>query len=634
MKFVNPLWLYWISILLIILGGLFWYGPGKRRFLLRRFVAERLLKQLTRVGSRRRAWIKTFCILIATAGIGCALARPQLGVETFERKGRGLDIVFIIDSSKSMLATDLHPGRLERAKLAVLDLMERLESDAIGLVTFAGRAFLQTPPTLDYSAFRESLHSIRPGIITSGGSDIGNALKEAAKAFPIENNVKVAVLLTDGEDLGGNALEAAEAMRKEGIQIFTIGIGTLEGQYLQIKNEQGNREFIRDSNGQPVLSRLDESTLKEIARITGGRYSRLNRTSLNDLYDSVIATLPREELKSELQEIPIERFQWALSIALFFLVLDMGIRPCGKSTFLTVPGLLFLYTAAPSGLEAQEASVADAKELYNEAYQALQDRDFAKATELYENSIALSNDRYLQADALYNLGHTHYQQGRQIYESGNLQSALEQISKAESLFESAGEINHSIETLDQDLERIQQVRKAIETLMESSNSDPSGGTQNSEHPPNEQGSEEKTEPNGTSEATPGREDSPETSTPQEGDGQHEPASEPSVGDNSESEEALNEGQDPEEEMNASAKKSRNPSEASNSNQFGHANEPSDPPDSSEKDASGEVAEIDRSIGGMSEEEATDLLDSLRAKEALLPFINSTGRGTQRDLRDW
>ena len=189
--------------------------------------------------------------LFAVLAIGIAHARPQLGVEWSERKARGMDIVFILDSSKSMLATDLRPTRLDRAKLAIIDLVERLEGDRIGLIAFAGQAFLQTPPTLDYSAFRESLDAIDPSIMTSGGSDLGNAIDEATKAFPSQNNVKVVVLLTDGEDLSGNAASAATRAREDGIQVFTIGIGTPEGEYLRIRNEQGIEEFVRDSSGQP-----------------------------------------------------------------------------------------------------------------------------------------------------------------------------------------------------------------------------------------------------------------------------------------------------------------------------------------------------------------------------------------------
>ena len=221
MSFEDPVWLRITPILVLLFGGILAYGFRQRDALLGRFAASRLLDQLTEKASLTRAWIKAGCILLAVLAIGIAHARPQLGVEWSERKARGMDIVFILDSSKSMLATDLRPTRLDRAKLAIIDLVERLEGDRIGLIAFAGQAFLQTPPTLDYSAFRESLDAIDPSIMTSGGSDLGNAIDEATKAFPSQNNVKVVVLLTDGEELSGNAASAAVIAREDGIQIFS-----------------------------------------------------------------------------------------------------------------------------------------------------------------------------------------------------------------------------------------------------------------------------------------------------------------------------------------------------------------------------------------------------------------------------
>ena len=364
MSFAEPIWLYLTPMLLLLFGSTLTYGFRRRDALLGRFAASRLLDQLTEKAGLTRTAIKAVCVLIAVLAIGIAFARPQLGVEFSERKARGLDIVFVLDSSKSMLATDLRPTRLDRAKLAIIDLVERLESDRIGLIAFAGQAFLQTPPTLDYSAFRESLDAIDPNIMTSGGSDLGNALKEATKAFPSDNNVKVVVLLTDGEDLGGNALQEAETARREGIQAFAIGIGTPEGEYLKIRNAQGIEEFVRDANGQPVRSQLDEVALQQIAQITGGTYSRLSSDSLDRLYRNVLATLPREERASELQEIKIERFQWTLSVALIFLVLEILIRGRRNAAIHASLVLCALLLISPTDAQAQAEAPQDARSLY------------------------------------------------------------------------------------------------------------------------------------------------------------------------------------------------------------------------------------------------------------------------------
>ena len=480
MSFGDPVWLTMTPILLLLFGGVLAYGFRQRDALLGRFAASRLLDQLTEQASVTRTWIKAGCILLAVLAIGIALARPQLGVEWSERKARGLDIVFILDSSKSMLATDLRPTRLDRAKLAIIDLVERLEGDRIGLIAFAGQAFLQTPPTLDYSAFHESLDAIDPSIMTSGGSDLGNAINEATEAFPSENNVKIVVLLTDGEDLSGNAATAAVTAREDGIQVFAIGIGTPEGEYLRIRNEQGIEEFVRDSSGQPVLSKLDEGTLQAIAQGTGGSYSRLSSDSLDQLYNSVIARLPREERESELQEIGIERFQWALASALVFLVFDILIRRRRSAAIHAILITLLVSVFHPNESQAQMAlpmedtgppradapRMTDARISYNTAHQALIEGDFTDAMQGYETTLAQTEDLALQGKALYNLAHATYQQGRKTYETGDPQNALNQVKKAEALFQSAQEIDTSDTSIQADIEQVSQVREAIEKLIE------------------------------------------------------------------------------------------------------------------------------------------------------------------------
>lgn len=650
MSFAQPVWLYLIPILLLIFGGMLAYGMRKRSALLSRFAAERLLDQLTEEASHTRTLIKSICILIAAAAVGFALARPQLGVEWSERKSRGLDIVFIIDSSKSMLATDLRPTRLDRAKLAVVDLVERLESDRIGLVAFAGQAFLQTPPTLDYSAFRESLDSLNPGIMTSGGSDLGYALEESAKAFPSENNVKVAVLLTDGEDLGGNAITAANDALEQGIQVFAIGIGTPEGEYLRIKNEQGDDEFVRDSSGQPVLSKLDESNLQEIARITGGSYSRLSGDSLDQLYNSVIATLPREERESELQEIRIERFQWAISTAIGLLFLDVLIRR-RRQTRVTAGIVLFTALAiSPNQARAYTENLAPSSQvLYNEAYQAISEGDYAKATELYEASIAASQDIRLQSDALYNLGHSNHQLALETYQGGDPEGALEQIKKAESLFKSAQEMNPSIDGIEQDLEQIGEVREAIEQLLDQEQEEQDQENEDSEDSEQSEEQDEQSEQDENSEGESSEENS--ESQDQEGDSeqQDQESGEPGEQSEDESESSQSEqgeqDENSEEESQSADEESQEESEENepqpeageeSSDEEGEE-EQSDTPQPGEEEAGqdGEGNPMDgQVIEGMSAEDAAALLDSLRNKETLLPFIDQNRSGRQRDVRDW
>ena len=648
-------------ILLLLFGGVLAYGFRQRDALLGRFAASRLLEQLTEQASVTRTWIKAGCILLAVLAIGIALARPQLGVEWSERKARGLDIVFILDSSKSMLATDLRPTRLDRAKLAIIDLVERLEGDRIGLIAFAGQAFLQTPPTLDYSAFHESLNAIDPNIMTSGGSDLGNAINEATEAFPSENNVKIVVLLTDGEDLSGNAATAAVTAREDGIQVFAIGIGTPEGEYLRIRNEEGIEEFVRGSSGQPVLSKLDEGTLQAIALATGGSYSRLSSDSLDQLYNSVIARLPREERESELQEIGIERFQWALASALVFLVFDILIRRRRSASIHTSILILATLTLSPTDTIAQTESNPDAYSNYNAAYKALVEGDYEAAHASYATALSRTNDLNLQRDALYNMGHATYQQSRATYRDGDPQAALEQIKKAAAFFESAQEMDSTDSSITQDLEKVSQVREAIEKLIEQQQPEDSeeqpGESEENQDSSNEGEDSEDSQDSEQSESGEQGEDSSkdqqnqENQSGEESSEQSQQNQEGSEGDQSEesgdpqNQESTDEGgrasplkvliRNPPKtplttfHRRSQAKRVRNRT-MKEVNKLGHPNPPRVTVTRMDRLASmsGEAIE------GMTEAEAAALLDSLRGKETLLPF-NDQGRGGRpSNTRDW
>ncbi|MCH2074865.1 MAG: VWA domain-containing protein [Puniceicoccaceae bacterium] len=659
MSFEDPVWLRITPILVLLFGGILAYGFRQRDALLGRFAASRLLDQLTEKASLTRAWIKAGCILLAVLAIGIAHARPQLGVEWSERKARGMDIVFILDSSKSMLATDLRPTRLDRAKLAIIDLVERLEGDRIGLIAFAGQAFLQTPPTLDYSAFRESLDAIDPSIMTSGGSDLGNAIDEATKAFPSQNNVKVVVLLTDGEDLSGNAASAATRAREDGIQVFTIGIGTPEGEYLRIRNEQGIEEFVRDSSGQPVLSKLDENTLQTIAQATGGIYSQLSSDSLDQLYNSVIARLPREERESELQEIGIERFQWALTLALIFLVFDILIRRRRSATIHAGMLILATLTLSPTDTIAETGSNPNAYSNYNAAYRALTQGDYEAAQAGYENVLSNTNDLNLQRDALYNLAHATYQQGHTSYESGDLQAALIQVEKAEALFQSAQEIDTSDTSIQADIDQVSRVREAIEKLIEEQqsqdneeqsgeseeNQDSSGEGEDSEDSQNGEQSETSEQGENSSKDQQNQEnDSGEESTEQSN--QHQEGSEggPSEesGDQKNQEATDEEGEgssandqesteDPLDDVPQSQSGEESGESGDEEGQQAVATEATEGESQQDDQAGTMSSEV---IKGMTEAEAAALLDSLRGKETLLPFNNQARGKRSGDSRDW
>ncbi len=318
MKFAEPLWLLaGVSACAALLWMWRRYDLRQRKAL-DQFASSHLHAELTKsISFAKRHW-KRGLLLGAIACLFAALARPQAGFRWEEVKRRGIEVVFAVDTSKSMLTPDVKPNRLTRAKLAVDDFVSHLNGDGVGLIAFAGNAFLQCPITLDYDAFRESLNALDTNIIPRGGTDIASAIQETQTA--LQNRAgsdKILVLLTDGEDLEGNALTAAKAAAKEGLKIYTLGVGSTSGELIPISAEEGGG-FVKDDAGQFVKSRLDEPGLKAIADATGGRYAALGAQGegLETIYKEALAPLAKHDLASRQQKIYTERYQWPLGAAL------------------------------------------------------------------------------------------------------------------------------------------------------------------------------------------------------------------------------------------------------------------------------------------------------------------------------
>jgi Ca-activated chloride channel family protein len=675
MTFENPLWLTFTPLIVLLFAGLFAFGFRRRETLLSRFAAARLLDQLTEKASQQRTLLKACLILLALALIGVALARPQYGVDWIERKARGLDIVFVLDSSKSMLATDLRPTRLDRAKLAIIDLVKRLESDRIGLVAFAGNAFLQTPPTLDYSAFRENLDSIGQTSISRGGSDIGRAIREAAKAFPKDNNFKVVILLTDGEDQEQQAIDTAREVAKDGIKIYTIGIGTPEGEYLRVRNAQGTEEFIRDSSGQPVRSQLDERTLQEIAQLTGGSYSRLSDQSLNTLYNSVLATLPREERESELQEARIERYQWALSAVCILLILEIFIRRRSKASIQLAVIIATTSLLLPTPSEAQNLEPAtapteslelplpptqespeaiihepetDPRVLYNQANTQLEAGDYTEATRLYEEAIKLSENVSLERDALYNMAHAINQVGEAALEAQDFEAAIESWKQAEALFKSANEIDSSDAISIEDATSIEARRNALEEFLkqqepqDQEDQEDSEDSEESEESADGDEDEQDEQQQGDEGEDQGEQSEQESGEPQDGEESGEQSDQ--EGNESESSEG-EDSEEPGESTESTGDPAEDMEQQADEQAAGEGEEATDEegsespqPNTGEEGEAADGTAREMALEGMSISEAQDLLDSLRGSERLLPFSDPSDETRQsnsnRELRDW
>jgi Ca-activated chloride channel family protein len=321
--FAEPAWL-WLAICgPIALLVLQWYSGLARRKQLARIAAPEFIEELTRSHSRLRRKFKNGLLVLAVTGVGLALARPQWGQREESGQTLGDDVVFILDCSRSMLATDVTPSRLQRAKLAILDFVQSHAHGRAGLVAFSGEAFLQCPLTYDYGAFEDALSAVDDRTIPVMGTDIGRGLEEGAHALGKTEGRKILVLVTDGEDLENQGVTEAKKLAPQGVTIFTIGVGTPAGAEIQVLNEQGRVELLRDRKGEVVHSRLGEATLQDIARATQGAYYPLG--PLGEGLAKVRLAL--EAMQSEPGSAPtrklgVDRFHVVIAGVLLLLVIE------------------------------------------------------------------------------------------------------------------------------------------------------------------------------------------------------------------------------------------------------------------------------------------------------------------------
>lgn len=481
MSFASPHMLWSLLVIMPALVLFFWWAWRERQRLMTQFIQARLLPGLISGISPTRQKLRLVLITGAVALLILALARPQWGFTWQESKQKGLDIVVAIDTSKSMLAEDIAPNRLARAKLAALDLMQQAKSDRLGLVAFAGGAFLQCPLTIDDNAFRQSVEALDVNIIPQGGTALAEAITTALGAFKEGDNFKVLVLFTDGEDNDENALVAAQAAAKEGMKIFTIGIGTTEGEILRIKDAKGRTDYLRDADGNAVKSRLNEALLQQIAGVTAGGFYLPMRgaKTIDTLYEKGLAPLPKSEGQEKLVKKMHERYHWPLGAAILLLLVEMllperkrtktppalNAKPRGKATPAAILlGLSLLLpsigSASPaSALTAYQAknftnALTEYERLLNEQSKQQKPEDprlhFNAGTAAYRatnytaalqhfTAVLAARDLKLQAKAYYNLGNVHYRLGQQAEDLDKLEEAWQ---------ESLKQFNHAVD-LDQ-----------------------------------------------------------------------------------------------------------------------------------------------------------------------------------------
>jgi Ca-activated chloride channel family protein len=490
MNFGAPNWLWALAFLplLVLL-----YARAERRsaIKLREFVSPRLLPQLAGNVNRVRRAIRFAFVLFALALATIALAKPRWGYTYEDVKRRGLDLLFAVDTSRSMLSNDVAPNRLERVKLAAQDLITELQGDRAGLIAFAGRAFLQAPLTIDYDAAVESINDLDTKTIPEGGTNISEAIALATQTFgKSAMGNRALIIFTDGEELSGDAVSEAKKAADAGVKIFTIGVGTAQGSLIPVEGN-GEPGFVKDAKGQVVKSKLDENRLREIAQATGGIYLHLESgpQTMRQLYAAGLSKLKTAEIDARLSSRPIERYEWPLAGAIVALIASLFIndrkraqtprRSPVKREVLVAASLLFVAAAevnAVSGIDLYNTGRYE--DAYAQFQKDLQDninpadmpkmqfdagaaayklRNYDKALEAFSQSLVDRSPR-LQEKSRYNLGRT--LEDRADFGKTN-EETLKDLENAAQHYEQALKLDPQDKAA---AERLEIVRKKIEKL--------------------------------------------------------------------------------------------------------------------------------------------------------------------------
>jgi Ca-activated chloride channel family protein len=323
-RFANPEYLY-LLVLIPIVFGIYFISTLLKKRRLSEFGNTQLIKQLMPGVSFRRGWIKLIFLLTVLTFIVFGLAGPQFGSKLTEVKRKGIEIIIALDVSNSMMAQDIQPSRLERAKQAISRLVDQLSNDRVGLIVFAGDAYVQLPVTNDYTSAKMFLSSISPGIVAKQGTAIGTAINLAASSFsPQEETSKVIIVISDGENHEDDPVEAARRASEKGIIVHAIGIGSPQG--APIPTGRGRQDFLKDKDDNVVVTRLDEEILSKVAVTGGGKYVRATNTQIGllPLFEE-INRLERAEFKDKVYSEFDDQFQYLFGIALFLLFIEFFI---------------------------------------------------------------------------------------------------------------------------------------------------------------------------------------------------------------------------------------------------------------------------------------------------------------------
>ncbi len=463
---LNLLWLLW---LLPVCTFFFVWAFKRKQKLILKFVSKELRDRLLEGVSFKKQHFKAFVLLLTIFFIIVALIRPKWGFHWQEVKRKGVDIIVALDVSKSMLAEDVSPNRLQRAKREIVDLLELIQGDRVGLIAFAGTSFLQSPLTLDYGAVQIFLDDLSSDLIPIPGTAIGQAIETAIKSFDQKDKKsRVLILITDGEDHQGKPVEVAKKAEEQKITIYTIGIGKKDG--APIPDSRGG--FKKDKNGELILTHLDEGTLQKIALNTGGSYVRsvTGDLDLEKIYEDIRKSVEQKDLKSGRRKRYEERYQWPLFIAIVLLVFEIfyserrGRRKKKIKSVNFTFILLFLISANILAADIEflyndgsydealkeliDKQIVDPENLdikYNLGNSYYKMKQYEKAQKLFM-STAINGENELSQKSYYNLGNV-------AYKTGKLQEAITFYQKAIDLKLDDEDAKYNLEFVRKEIKR-------------------------------------------------------------------------------------------------------------------------------------------------------------------------------------
>lgn len=677
--FAQPYWI--LAGLLFCLGAIFFLRRmgRQRQARMGSFAAAHLLARLTRNISPRRRLLKKGLWLLAMFCCFLALARPQYGFKWMEVKRQGIDILFALDTSKSMLTEDIRPNRLERAKLAIIDFVNQLEGDRVGLLPFAGSPFLMCPLTIDYNAFEESLATVNTDSIPRGGTDLAQAITLAESSLLDNGNHKILVLLTDGENLEGDALAAAAKAAKNGMTIFTVGVGTTEGELIPL-SAGGPGSFVQDESGKFITSRLDEAGLTAIAEAAGGLYEPLgkNGEGLERIYRQKLSLIPKQEVAEKQHKEPLERSSWPLGAASLLLMVEFMVsgRKAERSFYLPfiktagrrfrretgrkIAALFLLITVA--GVDQARASKGEeafaagdylsASEFYTQALEKDPDDprlhynagSAAYKNNLYDDAIASfqqalkSEDLGLQEQTYYNLGNSLYKKGEELLQS-DPQQAVKLWQQARDAYEGSLKLNpeagDSRENRDLVVSRLEELKKQQEEQQkqqQDKNDQQKQDPEKKQDQEQEQDQKQQKQQDGDQQGQEGKQGQPDRQ-----DDQGRQKNDPAAGQNETSAPEKNrsdqDGDVKEQPADTSSENGRKPEQA-------EAAEAED--EGRQKEAAARTAQAEkdgarRQSGKMTSDEARQLLKRLKDEEGRLNFVpqpENGEAGKEGTWKDW